>query len=65
MALIDRSKLNSLVSIAKQGVTNLVQEKRKLSEGNTYELEGELTPEQQEKGSKMLQVMDWAFDKAG
>ena len=64
MVLIDKAKLGALVSSAKQGVTTLVQNKGKKADTDQEVLEGELTPEQAEKGSKMLQIMDWAFDKA-
>ena len=64
MVLIDKAKLGALVSSANQGVTTLVQNKGKKADTDQEVLEGELTPEQAEKGSKMLQIMDWAFDKA-
>ncbi|MCI6427572.1 MAG: TerB family tellurite resistance protein [Rikenellaceae bacterium] len=64
MGLIDKAKFGAVVSSVKRGVTTLVQSKGKEADTNQEVLEGELTPEQVEKGSKMLQIMDWAFDKA-
>lgn len=64
MELFNKDRLGAIVGSAKQGVTNLVRKNRKQTGNDQEVLEGELTPEQQEKGSKMLQVMDWAFDKA-
>ena len=64
MALINKSKVSTWVSGAKQGVSNLIKGDRQQAEDEQQVLEGDLTPEQAEKGSKMLKVMDWAFEKA-
>lgn len=64
MALINKDIFGEIVGSAKQGVTYFVQRSHKQTDVEQEVLEGKLTPEQAEKGSKMLQVMDWAFDKA-
>ena len=64
MALFNKAQIDALVSGAKRGVSNLVQKSLKQSDEEQEKVRDELTPEQAEKGSKMLQIMDWAFDKA-
>ena len=53
-----------LVKGAVQGVNALISDKEQKEEANQEDPEAELSPEEAEKGSKMLQIMDWAFDKA-
>ena len=49
---------------AKQGMSKLVDNIRVKKKVPSKVTEGELTPEQVEKGGKMLEVMDWAFERA-
>lgn len=56
MVLIDNAKLGALVSSARLGVTTLVQNKGKKADTDQEVLEGELTPEQADKGSKKIQI---------